>query len=125
MHDIDNIFTKCHQGYIVNKEKIRSYKDKNIKGFIGFDNCSLKHSWISSEKYFLKIISAIISGAYQRRFDECQLIKSKSRFENIIEATDVGTWEWNIQTGELKINDRWAEIAGYTLEELEPISIEG
>lgn len=46
------------------------------------------------------------------------------RLNNIIEASQVGTWEWNVQTGELRINDRWAEIIGYTKEELAPTNIE-
>lgn len=41
----------------------------------------------------------------------------------IIDALHAGTWDWNVQTGSLKVNARWAEIIGYTLEELEPISI--
>lgn len=45
-------------------------------------------------------------------------------YENIIEGTDLGTWEWNVQTGETKFNESWANIIGYTLSELEPISIE-
>ena len=35
-----------------------------------------------------------------------------------------GTWEWNVQTGETVYNSIWAEIAGYTLDELSPISIQ-
>ncbi|MBX2970441.1 MAG: PAS domain-containing protein [Cyclobacteriaceae bacterium] len=46
------------------------------------------------------------------------------RLGNIIEATQVATWEWNVQTGSLTINERWAEIVGYTLNDLKPISIE-
>jgi PAS domain S-box-containing protein len=46
------------------------------------------------------------------------------RLKNIIEASKLGTWEWNIETGEFSINERWAEIAGYTLEELSPIGID-
>ncbi len=42
----------------------------------------------------------------------------------IIDGSGVGTWLWNVQTGETRFNNRWAEIIGYTLEELEPISIE-
>jgi len=38
----------------------------------------------------------------------------------IIEGTRAGTWEWNVQTGENIINARWADIVGYTLEELVP-----
>jgi PAS domain S-box-containing protein len=45
------------------------------------------------------------------------------RIERIIEGTDVGTWEWNVQTGETVFNRRWAQIAGYELEELAPVSI--
>lgn len=45
------------------------------------------------------------------------------RYHRILEATRVGTWEWNIKTGALYINPRWAEIAGYTIEELQPVSI--
>lgn len=48
----------------------------------------------------------------------------KQRLENIIDSTKVGTWEWNVQTGEARVNNYWAEICGYTLEELEPISVE-
>ncbi|MEE4136135.1 MAG: PAS domain S-box protein, partial [Desulforhopalus sp.] len=45
------------------------------------------------------------------------------RLENIIEATRIGTWEWNVQTGETIFNQRWAAIIGYTLDELVPVTI--
>lgn len=46
------------------------------------------------------------------------------RNELVIQGTRIGVWDWNIQTGETFFNERWAEIIGYTLEELAPISIE-
>ncbi len=49
---------------------------------------------------------------------------SASHFEQIIEATRAGTWKWNIRTGYAIFNERWAEIIGYNLSELAPISIE-
>ncbi len=42
---------------------------------------------------------------------------------NIIESTEAGTWDWNLLTDELILNERWAEIIGYTLKDLQPISI--
>jgi diguanylate cyclase (GGDEF)-like protein/PAS domain S-box-containing protein len=48
----------------------------------------------------------------------------RTRLVNVLEGTHVGTWEWNIQTGETLFNERWAEILGYTLAELAPISID-
>ena len=44
------------------------------------------------------------------------------RYEHIIAGTNIGTWEWNIQTGETILNEKWAGILGYTLAELQPIS---
>lgn len=49
-------------------------------------------------------------------------IVEREKLANIIEATNAGTWEWNVQTGENKYNERWAEMVGYTLEELSPIT---
>ncbi len=46
------------------------------------------------------------------------------RLENAITGTRAGTWEWNVQSGETVFNERWANIIGYSLSELEPVSIE-
>lgn len=53
-----------------------------------------------------------------------ELQESEQSLQNVIIGTNAGTWEWNIQTGEVIFNERWAEIIGYTLEELQPISID-
>ncbi|WP_200347384.1 PAS domain-containing protein [Halochromatium glycolicum] len=60
----------------------------------------------------------------ERKQAERALVESRQRLANIIWGTDVGTWEWNRQTGETHLNERWAEMIGYRLEELEPVSIE-
>lgn len=41
------------------------------------------------------------------------------RLKAIIAGTRAGTWEWNVQTNEVIVNERWAEIIGYKLDELE------
>ncbi|GAB6090612.1 response regulator [Spirochaeta dissipatitropha] len=48
----------------------------------------------------------------------------RTMLTGIIRGTNVGTWEWNVQTGETVFNERWAEIIGYTLEEISPVSIQ-
>lgn len=49
------------------------------------------------------------------------LSAESGRLKNIINATRVGIWEWNIPSGKITINERWAEMLGYTFEELEPL----
>lgn len=52
------------------------------------------------------------------------LRQGEERLNLTLQSTQAGTWEWNVQTGETLFNDRWAEIVGYTLAELTPISIQ-
>ncbi len=59
----------------------------------------------------------------RKKYQE-ELHGERMRLSRIIKGTNLGTWEWNIQTGETIFNDRWAEIIGYTLKELAPVSIE-
>ena len=52
-----------------------------------------------------------------------RLANQRSALANIIEGTNVGTWEWNVETGEIRLNDRWANQVGYELNELAPTTI--
>ena len=61
-------------------------------------------------------------GVLERQKNE--LADKQQRLSNLIEGTHLGTWEWNVQTGETAFNPRWAEMLGYTLDELAPLSID-
>ena len=50
-----------------------------------------------------------------------QLIDEKIKLENAIQATQLATWIWDMHSDKLTYNNRWAEIIGYTIEELSPI----
>lgn len=69
-------------------------------------------------------VLSIVRDITEQKLAEDELKLQKDRYRNIIEGTNVGTWEWNVQTGETIFNERWAEIAGYSLEEISPVSIE-
>jgi len=66
----------------------------------------------------------VVINVTAQKIQENQIQRQRDRFELIIEGSDLGTWEWNVQTGETVFNEKWANIIGYTLEELQPISIE-
>ncbi|MFY7941805.1 MAG: PAS domain S-box protein, partial [Burkholderiaceae bacterium] len=55
---------------------------------------------------------------------QLKLDAQRQRLDNIINGTHVGTWEWHVPSGQTIFNERWAEIIGYTLAELDPVSIE-
>ncbi len=58
----------------------------------------------------------------QSKREELEL--ERLRLTDIIDATRAGTWEWNVATGQFQFNRRWAEILGYSLEELVPHNLE-
>jgi PAS domain S-box-containing protein len=60
----------------------------------------------------------------ERRQAELSLKRGEERLRNIINATDAGTWEWDIRTGEARIDERSAAILGYSLDELGPLTFE-
>ncbi|MBA4262914.1 MAG: hypothetical protein C0443_13085 [Comamonadaceae bacterium] len=47
----------------------------------------------------------------------------RQRLQWVLEATRPGIWETNVETGAMVINDRWAEMLGYTVAELQPSTI--
>lgn len=59
-------------------------------------------------------------------FQTIQQMKSdnEKRLELVIEAAAVGIWDWQVQTGEITFNQRWAEIIGYSVEELMPMAFD-
>jgi diguanylate cyclase (GGDEF)-like protein/PAS domain S-box-containing protein len=65
----------------------------------------------------------IIQDVTGRKQIEDELRTSRERLANVIEGTNAGTWEWNVQTGETVYNERWAEIVGYKLAEVAPVSV--
>lgn len=68
-------------------------------------------------------IYSIVHDVTDRKRAQALLTKMNWRLESIVESTNIGTWEWNIQTGETVFNERWAQILGYSLDELAPVSI--
>jgi PAS domain S-box-containing protein len=72
---------------------------------------------------FAKSIEQEIIDRLQDQAHE-QLVASEQMYRSVLDGTRIGTWQWNIQTGETHCNERWADIIGYTLAELEPITID-
>lgn len=71
-----------------------------------------------------KFIYASSRDITNRKLRDQEMEFQRLRLSNIIESTHTGTWEWNVQTGEVTINERWAEIIGYTRAELSPTTAE-
>ncbi len=85
----------------------------NFKGAIAYDEAGkpnrLKGMAICLDKYL-----------------ECkeQLTQKNDQYHNVIKGAKLGIWEGNLKTGAVVCNERWAEMIGYSLEELAPTTVQ-
>lgn len=72
-----------------------------------------------------KIMGFVVNGRNitGRKQLENEMLDQRNKLDRILEGTNAGTWDWNIPSGKCVFNDRWAEIMGKTLKELEPNDI--
>jgi len=70
----------------------------------------------------------LVSGTHiditDRKLIQEALEKEKVRVQSYIEGANAGTWEWNIQSGEIAYNEKWSKILGFTMEELEGSNVD-
>ncbi len=69
-------------------------------------------------------ITGLIGDITDLKHSEQALQESEEKLKLAIDGSGVGLWDWRVQTGEIVINDRWAHILGYTMQELGPFTID-
>ncbi len=55
----------------------------------------------------------------QRETAERKLIENEARLQRVIDASGLGYWDWNIETGETVFSEQWFGMLGYGPNELE------
>jgi diguanylate cyclase (GGDEF)-like protein/PAS domain S-box-containing protein len=60
----------------------------------------------------------------EQKLIEKRLADKRKRLTNIVDGTHAGTWEWNVATNAAVFNEHWADILGYTLDDLAPLSFQ-
>jgi len=106
-------------------------KQRNVVGFI-IGGSSIKHrdfynpidsSLVPSYTIFAEQVSSLLCNLKAQKTIHQQLEQlrdSEERLSLALSGGDLGTWDWNIQSGEVLFNERWADIVGYKLSEIKP-----
>ncbi len=92
----------------------------DLFGFAGFDSVRRNREWGEKEVNLLQIFGSLVGAAFFRQRSEKKIEESKRRLELALEGGNLGTWDWNVKTNEVRFNEQWAEMLGYGLEELDP-----
>lgn len=64
---------------------------------------------IQSEQYYIAVIVDI---TVQKKLLNLYNIE-KNRLKSIIDSSNIGTWEWEVDTGKITINEIWLKLIGY------------
>ncbi|MBM3327673.1 MAG: PAS domain S-box protein, partial [Calditrichaeota bacterium] len=91
--------------------------ENKLAGFVGFDAVTAMRSWRDDELVLLCMLSDILGTAIERRRIEDKLHESEIKFKYVFEASNVGM-SLTLPTGEVQANRAYAEMLGYTQDEL-------
>jgi len=62
-------------------------------------------------------VIVILADIDARKRAELALQDEQQRLSNVVEGTSLGTWEWHLPSGEVRVNARWAGMLGHELRE--------
>lgn len=94
-------------------------------GFVGFDYVHDGREYSGNEIHLLTVFAQMLVNMRLRGDIERELADERRRMGEIIDGTDAGTWEWNLETDEMRFNHRWVEMLGVSsIDELPRMSSE-
>lgn len=77
---------------------------------------------VNRGKYFGKtVIISTATDISDQKKSQKEIENQKRSLDNILSGTGAGTWEWDISNDTIQINDKWANMMGFSLEELTPL----
>ncbi|TVQ19679.1 MAG: PAS domain S-box protein [Leptolyngbya sp. DLM2.Bin15] len=105
-----------------------------VSGTIG-DTAAVELMKAGAHDYLMKDNLVRLPEAVRREIREAQvrldnretmtaLDFAQERLQLALEGSGIGLWDWSVQTGDVTLNERWAEMLGYRLEEISPLTIQ-
>lgn len=111
--DIDRVSKEVQEAIKKDLEEF-THKEYRIKDAKGFYHTLYDHTKIIRDgNGNIESFSGYI-------FDETEDIEQRERLSLVLEGTALGLWDWNPQTNDVVFDERWAQMLGYELNEIEP-----
>lgn len=132
----DDVYERMHPD---DRERVRAVYRSLLAGDIAMSEVEfrLRHaqghwSWVLSRSRVggrdVAGLPTVVAGIHlditARKGVEQQLMLERELLTGVIEGTQVGTWRWNIETGEQEVNAIWAQVLGHELADFTPMRID-
>lgn len=96
--------------------------DDGLAGVICHEQVGSPRVWTVEEQSFANALADLLAIVIQtnKRFRiEQKLRESEELRELAVQGADLALWDWNVQSGAIQVDERWAAIRGYQLDEIE------
>lgn len=111
-------------------EEVNSLLSNKSGASLSHEDYRVKHAkghdiWVSDTTILLRYedgknhLYGYLIDVTERKQLQIALEMERNRLQLILDATRLGTWEWNPQTGVTIFNQRWANMFGWDVRELE------
>lgn len=94
------------------------YAMGQIAGCIGVHSHSRPVSWTDDDVHRMRMIGDTIAGLIERKRLETAFRDREERIRLSLDGSDVGTWDWDIPSGDVVYFRHWAEMLEYEAEEV-------
>ncbi|WP_228040841.1 EAL domain-containing protein [Nodosilinea sp. LEGE 07088] len=84
-----------------------------LQGMMGFSNCTAPHPWSDAEIDLLRVVTADIALALERRQTELSLKRAEAKYRSIFENAVEGMFQSTPEGRYLTVNPMLAKIYGY------------
>lgn len=74
---------------------------------------------IYDEQHELQAIQIMLLDNSQQQYLEQRLLETNERMRLLLEASDLGTWDWDIKKDVNKINQRWCQMLGLNVDDVD------
>ncbi len=98
-----------------------------VVGIVCHEHVGPARRWHEDEIVFAgEVADQVAQALLNRRQQKAEeaLRRNQERLELVLRGAGLGMYDWNLRSGEVVINARYAEMLGYTLEELQPFTIQ-
>ncbi|MFB6222147.1 MAG: PAS domain-containing protein [Haloarcula sp.] len=73
-----------------------------------------------ADRSLARILAANVEAALTRADRQQALARQTERLDLALEGGQLGVWDWNVQTDAVTFDERWADMLGYSPDEIEP-----
>ncbi|MDP4946009.1 MAG: diguanylate cyclase [Alishewanella sp.] len=117
LDEFNFLFSNHHSGVTKGEAIFRLKTSNNKQHWVKL----ITKAFFSSEGK-LDMIHAMLIDHTLNRYTEQKLLETNQQMRLLLEASALGTWDWDVQLDVNKVNGRWCEIIGIDFDLVEPSS---